>query len=233
MKYAPLLLLVLGTACQKKTEDSPAPTPPPARSTPPAARFSVPASIESNVSFQVTNQSTDATSFLWTWGDGTTSTGTSPSHSFDWSGKLRIRLAASSATATDTTSQIIQVNPGAAPVSVLSAAPGRYRGRLYRTVYTSSSSSGTTTYRDTTMALTVPSPRQVHIFNNNFSYIVGSFVSPQPWAGHAPQRRNAMFSSLRNFVQLEPSGDSIYVYLYSGGVVRADAIWKFYGGKQP
>ncbi|GAB3867848.1 hypothetical protein GCM10028824_11160 [Hymenobacter segetis] len=221
INYSLLLLALLAGSCKKDTTAAK-----------PVARFSAPASIGANVSLQVTNQSTDATDFLWTWGDGTTSTGATPSHAFDtYSKKVRIRLAASSAEGTDTTSQVVEITAGGAPASVMSSAVGNYRGRLYRMNY--SGNNFTTVVRDTTMPLTVVSPSRLHLFNGDFDYQLGSYTSPRAWMGHAPERKNASFFSLRNALQLETSGDSIYCYVYSGGVVQAGTIWKFYGKKQP
>lgn len=202
---------------------------PPAK---PVARFSAPTSIGSNIPLQVINQSTAATAFLWTWGDGTTSTAEAPAHLYDWFGKVRIRLAVTSAGGTDTTSQMVQVNPGGPPAAVLSTLMGRYGGRLYTTLYAGSSS--TTTYRDTVLALTSSNPSQVRIYNTDFGYQVGSYTRPLEWYGHAPKaRRNVLFTSFRNLVQLETPGDSIYLYTYFGGVVQASAIRKFYGKRLP
>ncbi|MDB5271145.1 MAG: hypothetical protein JWP58_4185 [Hymenobacter sp.] len=221
IKYSLLLLALLAGACKKDTTAAK-----------PVAHFSAPASVGANVPLQVTNQSTDATDFLWTWGDGTTSTGATPSHAFDTYGNIRVRLAASSAEGTDTTSQVVQVTAGGAPASVLSSAVGNYRGRLYRNKY-SADGSFTTTVRDTTMPLTtVINTSRVRLFNSEFDYLVGSYTTPRTWQGHAPQRKNVMFTNFRNVLQLEAPGDSIYCYIYSGGVVRADAIWTFYGKKQ-
>lgn len=226
-RYCLLLLPLLIGACKKDTTDA---KPAAAK---PVARFSAPASVGANVPLQVTNQSSDATSYVWTWGDGTTSTGATPTHEFDAYGKVRIRLAASSAAGTDTTSQVVQIIAGGAPASVLASAVGSYRGRLYRNKY-ATDGSFTTTVRDTTMPLTtVINTSRVRLFNSEFDYLVGSYTASRTWEGHAPQRKNVMFTNFRNILQLEAPGDSVYCYLYSGGVIRADAIWKFYGKKQP
>ena len=226
-RYCLLLLPLLFGACKKDTTDA---KPAAAK---PVARFSAPASVAANVPLQVTNQSTDAVSYLWTWGDGTTSTDVAPAHSYDTFGKVRIRLAVSSPVGTDTTSQVVQITAGGAPASILASAVGNYRGRLYRSNY-AADGSFTTTVRDTTMPLTtVVNTSRVRLFNSEFDYLLGSYTASPTWQGHAPQRKNVMFTNFRNVLQLEAPGDSVYCYVYSGGVIRADAIWKFYGKKQP
>jgi hypothetical protein len=224
-RYSLLLLALLAGACKK---DTTAAKPAAAK---PVARFSVPASVGANIPLQVTNQSTDATDYVWTWGDGTTSTGATPSHAFDAYGKVRIRLAASSAEGTDTTSQVVQITAGGAPASVMSSAVGNYRGRLYRMIY--SGNNFTTLVRDTTLPLTAVSASRLRLLNCDFDYQLGSATNSITWMGHAPQRKNVLFTNFRNVLQLEAPGDSVYCYLYSGGVVQASAIWKFYGKKQP
>lgn len=230
INYSLLLLALLAGACKKEaTSANPAAAKPAAAK--PVALFSAPASAESNIPLQVINQSTDAVGYLWTWGDGTTSTDMAPpAHAYDTFGKVRIRLAVSSPAGTDTTSQVVQIAPGGAPASVLTSAVGTYRGRLYSTNYGAST---TTRVRDTTMQLTKVSTRTVHIFNTDFNYMVGTYISSSQWLGHAPQRRNVMFTYSRNVLQLESAGDSVYFYVYSGGVVQAADSWKFYGKKQP
>ena len=224
MKYAILALGLVAIACQKETVDTPA-------LVKPVARFSAPASVNSNIPFQVVNQSTNASTFLWTWGDGTTSTDQAPAHLFDWFGTVRVRLQVTSSGGSDTTSQLVRINPAGPPASVMASAVGRYQGKLHRMIYTGNTY--TTTVRDTTLQLTAVNARTVRMLNNEFDYMIGSYRNARPWLGHAPQRNNVMFTSLRHYLQLENPGDSVHFYLYSGGVAQAVATWKFYGKKQP
>ena len=225
MKYTYLLLGLLATACRKQPDEVPTPLNP-------VARFSAPAAVNANAPLQVTNQSANATGYLWTWGDGTTSTTEAPAHLFDWYGKVRVRLAVTSPVGTDTTSQIVQVNAGGPPASVMSSAVGRYGGRLYLMTY-ATNGSYTTRVRDTTLQITAVDDRRVRMMNNDFDYLIGSLRAPRTWLGHAPQRGNILFTNFRHTLQLEVPGDSVYLSLYSGGVATASAIWKFYGKKQP
>lgn len=228
IKYSFLLLPLLVGACKKDTASA---KPAAAK---PVARFSAPASVSSNTPLQVANESSDATDFLWTWGDGTTSTDANPMHEYDWYGKVRIKLQATSAGGTDTTSKILQIGPGTnAPAGRISAIVGRYSGRLYyrADVY---NGPAVTWRRDTIVQLTAVNSNTVHLLYSNLEYVIGSSRTPSAqWAGHLPQRPNIAFSAFsREYLQCETNGDSVYYNHYFGGVAYG-TTYKFYGKKMP
>jgi len=70
--------------------------------------------VENTVDF--TNNSTNATSYLWEFGDGTSSTLTNPTHTYNAAGSFKVTLYASDATMTDSIKKTITVQPLPAPV---------------------------------------------------------------------------------------------------------------------
>ncbi|MEM1328618.1 MAG: DUF4374 domain-containing protein [Bacteroidota bacterium] len=68
---------------------------------------------ELTVSF--TNTSTDATTYVWEFGDGNASTDANPSYTYDAEGNYTVELTAISENGTNTTTQSVSVTPDAAP----------------------------------------------------------------------------------------------------------------------
>lgn len=67
---------------------------------------------------QLTNESTDATSFLWDFGDGTTSTLENPSHTYNVPGNYTVQLTAYSDDDENTTTQGIIIECGEGSINV-------------------------------------------------------------------------------------------------------------------
>lgn len=63
------------------------------------------------VSVSFTNNSTNATSYNWNFGDNTTSTATNPNHSYNTAGTYNVRLIAKNGACADTSYQTITVEP--------------------------------------------------------------------------------------------------------------------------
>jgi PKD repeat protein len=72
-----------------------------------------------------TNQSSNATSYSWDFGDGGSSTATNPSHTYDAAGTYTVSLTATNACGSDveTKTDYITVNPCVAPVADFSGSP--------------------------------------------------------------------------------------------------------------
>ena len=66
--------------------------------------------IEEGESVSFANNSSDATSYEWDFGNGSTSRSTSPSHTFSNAGRYTVRLTATGPGGTDTTTRTITVN---------------------------------------------------------------------------------------------------------------------------
>lgn len=60
----------------------------------PVASFTAPQLVGVNQPVQFVNQSTDAKSFLWNFGDGETATGENPTHSYEVGGTYTVSLTA-------------------------------------------------------------------------------------------------------------------------------------------
>jgi len=82
----------------------------------PKAAFSCDSLFCKNVSMPFTNNSNDATTYLWTFGDGDTSTAISPQHSYSAIGKYTVSLVSTSIYGcNDTANQIIRITEPATP----------------------------------------------------------------------------------------------------------------------
>lgn len=90
----------------------------------PVADFSA-SPISGTVPLTVTfvNSSTNATDYLWDFGDGITSTVTNPSHIYSQAGAFTISLAAGNGIATDTLTRTGYITTVAPPVAAFSASP--------------------------------------------------------------------------------------------------------------
>lgn len=102
MKYSLVSIsaALLLAACQRHSEDQPAPKP--------TAKFTVPATVTVNKSLRAQNTSANASTYLWAWGDGSPADSAS-SHTFSQTGTYRVRLQATGPGGTDTTSKAVQV----------------------------------------------------------------------------------------------------------------------------
>lgn len=78
----------------------------------PVASFTAPQLVGVNQPVQFVNQSTDAKSFLWNFGDGETATGENPTHSYTVGGTYTVSLTAISSNGRkkDVASQTIEVD---------------------------------------------------------------------------------------------------------------------------
>jgi PKD repeat protein len=73
---------------------------------PAAAFYGSPTSGEVPLVVNFTNQSTDATSYSWDFGDGGTSTATNPSHTYNSAGTYTVELVASNSCGSDTETRV-------------------------------------------------------------------------------------------------------------------------------
>jgi len=137
------VFLLLLTSCT--TTDSGSPTGPTEQPepNPPIAEFTYSIQVtDSTISTIFSNMSSNATEYLWSFGDGTYSTDQSPSHSYDSLGYYDVQLIAIG-TGKDTTSETIVLDrkPVASFEGVLSNA------RAPSTITISNNSTGARSYR--------------------------------------------------------------------------------------
>ena len=87
---------------------------------PPVANFSY---NDNGLTFTFTNNSTDATDYLWSFGDGTTSTTGSPSHTYLQADDYTVCLTASNECGSDTYCTIVSIDPCASSSLSISTTP--------------------------------------------------------------------------------------------------------------
>ena len=134
--YLAFCTLPLVTACEKKET----PTPP----TPPEAAFTSPADLEAGVASSFVNQSRNANTYSWDFGDKTPIDETAnPTHLYAQAGTYQVRLVAAGNSKTDTLRQQVVVQP----YNVFKHATRQYAGRYScRARYMSQSPSGVVRY---------------------------------------------------------------------------------------
>ncbi|MDQ2795101.1 MAG: PKD domain-containing protein [Bacteroidota bacterium] len=196
----------------------------------PVAAFDIPATADTNMPVQVQNRTTDATSYLWTWGDGTTATDASPSHSWAKLGYYRVRLQATGPSGVDTLSKVVNVNRISPPA--LGPIVGKYSGYFY---YDTNGPGPGTNHSEG------KSTEQLSIVGSNSLLFRGQTLIFAPaatyWAGHAPQRNHYDFTATNGpyatiKLQVEQTGDSIYYnnsFIAAGGTI----IYRYYGKRVP
>jgi len=123
------VLLLSTTACDKDDDDMPEPQ------VTPVAAFSVEANADNGLEITFTNDSQNASSYEWDFGDGNTSTEENPTHTYEEAGTFTVALTASNATESSKTSQEITVT-----------ATELYKTKGYYVTSVSNSSGGTTFY---------------------------------------------------------------------------------------
>ena len=200
----------------------------------PIASFSVPGVVDTNVFVQVTNHSSNATSYLWNWGDNSSPTRQeAPSHCYDKAGRFRLRLQVTGAGGTDTISQLIQVNKFIPPA--IATIAGRYRGQLhfnFSTYDTSGYIPARSGVRDTTLELVILDAETLALLQSRAMYESSS----QAWKGRGPARRNYLFEgglgAIYTTIQVEQDGDSLYCDAYRGGH-GGGTHYRFYARKLP
>lgn len=213
-------LCLVGVSC-KQTAPTPTPTAPK-----PVANFSSYLIAPMGVAIQMQNSSTNASSYVWRWGDGTSSTEQVPSHTYRTAGTMRLQLAATGPGGTDTISKVVRITADPAATSVAGTYKGRLTARSYGGYNALPSS------RDTTIQITATTNNTLSVFSSTVPYNAANY----PWGGHKPERahydflNSASYGSTTN-IQKEMYGDSIYVYASSGGL-RGGTITEFFGKKQ-
>jgi len=141
------------------------------------------------------NTSTNATSYVWSFGDGTSSTTTtSPVHTFDQVGTFSVSLVATGSSGDSTTaSATITVNPPVVPVASFKA--NRVSGTVPLTVKFTNSSSRAASYRwsfgDRTPSSMETSPQ--HTFTSSGTYEVTLTATGE--GGSATTSRNVIVKS--------------------------------------
>jgi len=106
---ASTLMALLAFGCKKDDENNPStstqsPTPPSANFTYTGAGIFAPATV------QFTNTSTNATSFLWDFGDNGTSTQQDPSHTYTNGGTYTVRLTATGAGGSNSITKTVNIS---------------------------------------------------------------------------------------------------------------------------
>ena len=203
----------------------------------PVADFDITAA-KTDYPTQANNRSTNATDYLWTWGDGTASTEQAPNHIFERTGDYRVKLQASGIGGTDTLSKIVRISYGGVPPGLLNKLAGQYTGQLRYTSF-NAMPPGIEWRRDTTLTISVVSPTAVSLLGYRVEYQSSNASgNPARWRGHAPLRSSYNFENgsvpSTNFgvLQTERRGDSIFFDSRRGGFAFY-TTFTFYGKKRP
>lgn len=192
----------------------------------PVANFSCYLVAPMGVAIQMQNSSTDASSYMWQWGDGTSSTGQAPSHTYQAAGTKRLLLTATGPGGTDTLSRVVRITSDPAASSIAGTYKGRLKTRSYGGATAPSSS------QDATIQITATDNNTLSVFNRTVPYKTSIY----PWNGYKPERAHYDFLNNASYgattsLQKEMYGDSIYVYASSGGL-GGGTTTEFFGKKQ-
>ena len=105
----PLFFLAIVSIFFSCTKDSPEPTPAPTPPAAPVANYSYTGAGVAPSTVTFTNSSTNATSYLWDFGDNGTSVDASPNHIFTAGGVYTVKLTATGAGGSNSTTKTVNI----------------------------------------------------------------------------------------------------------------------------